>query len=337
MGYEIIYQRAFLRTNTGIIPMVLAGSNNCYDFYWDRAGRQRQKRARSWCSIYSRLTNLPENEFRQWLHDNASDAERELFMYRSKWICGNQEYAWFDAGIKNARTLEEYALWNPGLSIYCYLYVSRRDPGDTEKRKYSNEMGTYCKTTEELEQWLSLAEIRKTVLQTEEPDARCSQHIMFTAEDELRIVPKMEGPVVVMYYKGSYVAQYETGKFLSFTSEPEKAAVFQNADEAARLIGIGTLKNAGHPKFLRVDTVKNAAQRKQFLLYISGGTMAGRYPTKRSRTAVYSTFCKDHAKQFNNRSEAIRWARRYREKLDPGKITSMQLIDLSSEAKENIM
>ena len=337
MGYEIIYQRAFLRTNTGIIPMVLAGSNNCYDTYLDRSGRQRQKKARAWCSIYSPLTNLPEDQFRQWLRDNQSAPNTELFMYRSKWLCGNQEYAWFDAGICSARSLEEYALWNPGLSIYCYLYVSRREKGDSEKRNYSNEMGMYCKTTEELEQWLILAETRKAALQQDETDTRCSQHIMFTTEKELRIVPKMEGPVVVKYYKDSYVAQYETGKLLSFTSDPEKAAVFQDADEAARLIGIGNLRNVGVPKFLRADSVTNGKAKKNFLLYISGGTMAGRYPTKRSRTAVYSTFSRNHAKQFDSRSAAIRWAKRYREKLDPGKITAMQLVDLSNNAKENIM
>ena len=32
MSYEIVYNRAFIKTTRGIIPLLLTGSNNCYEY-----------------------------------------------------------------------------------------------------------------------------------------------------------------------------------------------------------------------------------------------------------------------------------------------------------------
>jgi len=45
MSYEIIYDKQFVKVNDKtFIPMILAGSNNCYE--WSPSGKER--RARSW-------------------------------------------------------------------------------------------------------------------------------------------------------------------------------------------------------------------------------------------------------------------------------------------------
>lgn len=53
MSYEIIYDKQFVKLErtgkpTMFVPMIYAGSNNCYDVVYDRLGRQRERRERSW-------------------------------------------------------------------------------------------------------------------------------------------------------------------------------------------------------------------------------------------------------------------------------------------------
>ena len=53
MSYEIIYDKQFIKLErkdqpTVFIPMIYAGSSNCYDMVYDRNGRQRERRERSW-------------------------------------------------------------------------------------------------------------------------------------------------------------------------------------------------------------------------------------------------------------------------------------------------
>lgn len=35
MSYEIVYNRQFLKIDDKIIPLVLYGSNNCYEVMWN--------------------------------------------------------------------------------------------------------------------------------------------------------------------------------------------------------------------------------------------------------------------------------------------------------------
>lgn len=56
MSYEIIYDKQFVKLErqdqeTVFIPMIYAGSNNCYDVTCDSLGRQRERRERSWFSF----------------------------------------------------------------------------------------------------------------------------------------------------------------------------------------------------------------------------------------------------------------------------------------------
>jgi hypothetical protein len=47
MSYEILYDKCFIKADDKYLPMVLAGSNNCYQF--DRSARGR--RVRSWFNL----------------------------------------------------------------------------------------------------------------------------------------------------------------------------------------------------------------------------------------------------------------------------------------------
>ena len=56
MSYEIIYDKQFVKLEredkpTVFIPMIYGGSNNCFDITYDRLGRRRERRERSWFSF----------------------------------------------------------------------------------------------------------------------------------------------------------------------------------------------------------------------------------------------------------------------------------------------
>ena len=101
MSHEIIYQRAFIRTTRGIIPTVLAGSNNDYEVNIDALGRNRQRRLRHWSHIYSQdLIELPEEKLLEKIASTPSTPDYTLFLFRNAWITGEQELSWFSAGCK---------------------------------------------------------------------------------------------------------------------------------------------------------------------------------------------------------------------------------------------
>ena len=62
MSYEIIYHKQFIKIEqedkpTMFVPLVFGGSNNCYETYFDRKGRPRERRSRSWNVINLGLKN----------------------------------------------------------------------------------------------------------------------------------------------------------------------------------------------------------------------------------------------------------------------------------------
>lgn len=63
MSIEIVYDRRFIRTNRGIIPLLLAGSSNCFEEKIDRCGRPYEVAERRWTYFFSRDTlEMPEEQ-----------------------------------------------------------------------------------------------------------------------------------------------------------------------------------------------------------------------------------------------------------------------------------
>jgi hypothetical protein len=86
MSIDIIDQKAFIKTDTGIIMLVLGGSNNCTIRNYATG---REIRERRWYEAFgSRYHNLPEEELLKRIAADFPDGgkEHELFKYRSKMI-----------------------------------------------------------------------------------------------------------------------------------------------------------------------------------------------------------------------------------------------------------
>ena len=154
MSYDIIYNKQFvkLRKTGEVIPMLLSGSNNCYEIGLNgRDGR----RSRDWSSMryYNRKGKLSENpdvildkldaEIRKYIRTRR---EREVkpadirnhFGYYSSLVvgsghCGGTSWdMWrgvFSNGIKHALTIEELDALGVNLRFSAYV------PGDSPNGK----------------------------------------------------------------------------------------------------------------------------------------------------------------------------------------------------------
>jgi hypothetical protein len=146
MSHEIVYGKQFvkLRKTREVIPMLLAGSNNCYDY--PTYGHSRGRRARSWGNApwYNRKGKISEKpevivknldaelnrriRNRHDKEDKPSDIRNRWGYYASVAISGRGTRgtswnAWrsqFTNGIKNALTIEELAK----LGVHLYFHGS---------------------------------------------------------------------------------------------------------------------------------------------------------------------------------------------------------------------
>lgn len=108
MSHSIVYNKQFLRIDEKIIPLVLYGSNNCYD----ALPNGRQRRERQWYSLYFNSTNeqiaVTEAEIMERVKSYCNSGEyQKHFMQNGKWVDDKGLIRFFQNGINNAKTIEE--------------------------------------------------------------------------------------------------------------------------------------------------------------------------------------------------------------------------------------
>lgn len=105
MSYEIVYNRNFLKVDGKIIPLVLYGSNNCYQ-YDSITGKER--REREWHPMYlGRNTNIALTPDKLLEHIRTCFNGYEHFVRNGKWVDDAGLMRFFEKGIKEAKTIEE--------------------------------------------------------------------------------------------------------------------------------------------------------------------------------------------------------------------------------------
>lgn len=107
MSYEIVYNKQFLKIDGKIIPLVLHGSNNCYESLYN--GRQR--RERNWNPFYigsNKQISLSETDLMKMAESLCNGGEYQYhFMQNGKWVDDKGLIRFFQNGIKNAKAIEE--------------------------------------------------------------------------------------------------------------------------------------------------------------------------------------------------------------------------------------
>lgn len=160
MGYDICYRKQFIKTGEGtIIPLILVGSNNCYNVSHN-GSRRYERRERSWNPLFvwgldQRIDLTPEV-----LKSKAGDRvnEGEQFKSGSRWVEGKDLAKFVKNGIRAALTLEEMQVKNNGSPVRvrcCVLsYLKDSPDGILSRKKHCEED---ISTSQELRTFLNKA------------------------------------------------------------------------------------------------------------------------------------------------------------------------------------
>lgn len=235
MSYYVVYDRRFIRTTRGIIPMILIGDSSLRD--------ARNAICRHWSCYNPELVELETKDILQWWREktSAADPEAQLFKWKSGWISNRQIVGWFSKGCTSARTLEDYILANHRQRLYCKVVVfpSKKSSDSAFSHQY---LSCSCTTTSELERWIDAARVKVSEEQNKDPDGTCMIAMEFFGTDPLQIWPASDTTVIARDRSRnhkSYVKEYVKGQSLTFTPDIEEAVVFDSVSDALEKLGEG--------------------------------------------------------------------------------------------------
>lgn len=293
MGHTIIDCRTFIKTTRGIIPLVLGGSNNCYDIVRGKDFKLRELRERYW-SVLLDLVELPEEEILAKFENLIPDNSIECWVYNGKWLNGAQAQKWFARGVNDAAPLEDILSSNPGIG---HLFLALMSYASSERL-----LERRVKTTDELEGWLD--EARETVKEHE------GYHIFMSFSDlrrgeRLRPVRKREvrGPLVVQKRGYGYVAVFnkmDGHMTVQYVKDARAAIIYPSAEAAAEAMGdlIGRFGLE-----LKSVTHKMMAPRP-YAVQCTSGAYAGKYLQKTVRNGLMYTSFANQAQKFVSEKDA---------------------------------
>lgn len=317
MSYEIIYDRTFIKTTRGIIPMILHGSSNVTEMI-----RGREVLQRYWSCYNDALIEFPEREMHQALQDlfgdTLKDPKCELFKWRSNWLYGNQLENWFQSGIRNAATLEEISQANYGAGISIRVFQVQPETFDTILHSFP-----YLQTTEKLEQSLDEA---KAMIQSEEKEGREAYlHLSFFGREPMKKTrrSKIEEPCLIKCRHG-YFGE-ENGRYgVTFYADPQKAHVFADENEAIR-----SMSKWFHQRRMpyRVVKASTVLKEKPYVLYVESGFYAGLFVQKRTSTRIYFAKDVDRAWRFDSIKRANQAAEKITQSFSEKTVSKISVVE----------
>ena len=162
MSYEIIYDKGFVKLpENNFIPLIMAGSNNCYEVNWNG----REVRSRNWWAF----THILEGKLFGTLDEMLANCEQDRNEQQQRWqdytddsfgsfaslsingsfITYGQYKGIFKSGVAKAITVEEYYAENISVMVRSLVY-------DQEKFKETGleEVFFRAESSEELYEFL---------------------------------------------------------------------------------------------------------------------------------------------------------------------------------------
>lgn len=291
MGYFISYDRKFIRTHRGIVPMVLGGSNNVYNVVFDSRNRRREVRQRTWFLMRDDLLELPEDKFMERVNELYVPEDKELWKSNGAWLDGTQARRWFARGVKDAAWLEDILAVNPRVGFTARL------------RSRGLLLHKYIHTSDELEDWIDEARAEASKY----PQGECWYDMGFDVDHPLKAakpVPRT-GSVVLRNGRKMYVSSYDKAMNCVYcTADPSKAKQFGSVMEACKELG----DNIGRLQLSFVPVTPKLLAPRQFALVITEGTYKGQYVLKTTARKIIITWNASAAQRFLTESEAKRKA-----------------------------
>ncbi len=309
MSYQKYYGRQFVKlAEDKYIPLILWGANNCTEFV-----NGREVLERYWCSFSpTEITDVAT--FAKFIWKKAeTNPNGEVWMNGSKWVYWANIPRWMTNSFGSAKTIEEiYYLTGKSLTIT----FSKHDYSTGRNKVDKTVTAT---TSAELLDFFEYYES----LTAEEKRNGFLWYDFGTREPLKFPKPNIEGKVIVKDRSNKrYLSSYISGKELNFTSDPNKALVFENAEEALTQLGRGW-----RIKFVSAKALEEAKKPKYFAIY----TGYHGFVKERSRSRLYFTRDKKYAKLFKTEKEA----ERYMEKLKCAFSLTFGVVDIRKVDEEN--
>lgn len=159
MSYEIIYGSQFIKVGNKYIPLVLNGSNNCYEINWN--GKER--RERNWNTLFDFFSDLDYSETEIMEKLNLLSDDMDYITRSNKTMRKKEIIKFYQNSIKKALTIEEIIKTGYYISyLKCFLSIWNNHSNTIELKEEIT-------TTEALINWISNAkETRKKYKQKKE-------------------------------------------------------------------------------------------------------------------------------------------------------------------------
>ncbi len=282
MSYEIIYDRVFIKTDRYLVPLVLMGSSNCYEFI-----NGREVRERSWQELsFTRNFSFTEKELLTIISNLSIGSD--CIRYNGKYISDMK--AWMLRGIKEAKSLEDILDASGLPELMCRLVVP------TEPLYCGTRMVASDKELNSaIDELLTLREEHK------------GSYINFcfpTREKLKRPKRNVQGEVVAK--KGNrYLSGIDSETSIRTTVVPTEAMTFDSVEEAKEIIPSIWLCDL---KFISSD-----CKKKVWGISVHSEGCQPRYVKKITRTKVHFSPKEDVSLRFKSKKEAQRYIenRRY--------------------------
>jgi hypothetical protein len=158
MGYTIVYDRQFIKLEDGrIIPMILCGSNNC----WERQWSGKERRERYWTPYWEQTVPAytPDELMTRVTSCCSSGEYQEHFMRSGKWVDDAAYIRFFRNGIKEAKTLRELAderIYTGSIRAYLSIWTKIPDKEGWDQN-HTTENSQYLRSDEEIVTFLNEA------------------------------------------------------------------------------------------------------------------------------------------------------------------------------------
>mgnify|MGYP006916092770 CR=1 FL=1 len=291
MSYEIVYDRRFICTPLGITPLILAGSNNCYEPM--PSGRER--RERNWSVLF----NFPvatEDELMNAVQGCCGGEFQEHFKWHGKFVNDAGFVAFIRNGIANAVALEELEEYAHCGSLRCALSIWSRDSYDSNRK----ELGRSVCTTEELVNWIT--EARQRVANRSERE-EIYYSISFSRREPIHFPAHkaITGPVIAKR-GNAYVSNCSPGR-LETSGDISKARVFTDMNEAIDMLSPYFVKGT---RFMKAENAK-ARKSWRFCIRVQGGSRDGMFMERLTRSRFYMTYHQNDARRFPDSKTAERF------------------------------
>lgn len=308
MSYDIEYNRQFLKTSSGFIPMMLLGPSNVYD---------GNKRTREWCIPYKELVNKTEPEMLRFMQGKFNQYD-EHWMRGGKYITNSGLLSWISSGCASACTIEDFRLCNPysGFSIAIVVY-----DGAWNGHEFIRESP---KTTSDLESWYSRAQ---AFLATEQPE-RWRYDVSIHGEKIIH--PPVGDGLFALRISGD--SHYGNGLFyatrITHSTDLHEAKLLTVDGWRDELLAHHLSYSLNdNPTFIPVADEQAFRENHGFVIKVQSAQYPGWYVCSTSRTRTRVVMDEKNANRYASRSSAEQAKKRI-EKRTPSLVGSLSVAEV---------